>query len=203
MSLDVEGRNTLVALAGGRSQLLTISSDDHKGTIEQTYYLGDPELQSNALYDFGALFANRSQAIIYGAVRGCLMVWDRSTADVSYGMAHGENDQVLAISVRLLAWQMKYVLIFICLQSFEGGQTSNIQIITGTRNGRLTWFTQPAEGAWVCIGFCAGSSPCVFRSSAKARQSCLIFFPPYIAMFGFLSYLAEILAGLVQHVMFV
>ncbi|CAL1703375.1 unnamed protein product [Somion occarium] len=128
LSLDVEGRNTLVALAGGRSQLLTISSDDHKGTIEQTYYLGDPELQSNALYDFGALFANRSQAIIYGAVRGCLMVWDRSTADVSYGMAHGENDQVLAIS------------------SFEGGQTSNIQIITGTRNGRLTWFTQPAEG---------------------------------------------------------
>ena len=60
LSMDATSRNAVIALTNNRSQMLTISSDDHKGTIEHTYVFKDPELMQ-ATYDFGAVLANKSQ----------------------------------------------------------------------------------------------------------------------------------------------
>lgn len=100
LSMDATSRNAVIALADRRSQMLTISSDDHKGTVEYTYVFNEPEAHQ-ATYDFGAVLANKSQSVIYGNVRGCVAVWDRSTADVSFGMSHAEDDRVMAVSVSM------------------------------------------------------------------------------------------------------
>ena len=100
LSMDATSRNAVIALTNNRSQMLTISSDDHKGTIEHTYVFKDSELPQ-ATYDFGAVLANKSQSVVFGTVKGCVAVWDRSTADVSYGMSHAEDDRVMAVSVSL------------------------------------------------------------------------------------------------------
>ncbi|KAI0078147.1 hypothetical protein K474DRAFT_1771230 [Panus rudis PR-1116 ss-1] len=126
--LDVENRGSpaLVTLSNGKCELVKISQDDLKGTIEQTFAFKEGQ---SASCEYGALFTNKSQAVLFGALQGCVMVWERSTAEIMYGMSHGEDDVIQAVSY------------------FEGGPSSAGQIITGTRKGQLTWFTEPTLDA--------------------------------------------------------
>lgn len=90
-ALDINSPTThaLVTQVGGRTHLVGIKQDDNKGKIVQVYANNDNE--ANASYDFGALFANRGQTVLFGAVKGCIMAWDKDTADVSYGLNHNEG----------------------------------------------------------------------------------------------------------------
>lgn len=113
LSMDATSRNAIIALADRQSQMLTISSDDHKGSVEHTYAFKEPELLQ-ATYEFGAVLANKNQSIVFGSVKGCVAVWDRSTADVSFGMSHAEDDRVMAVSVSMgLQLDMNAVLILL------------------------------------------------------------------------------------------
>ena len=82
----------MVSLTGGRAQLVTIKQDDQRGVVEQTFTLQNPELQNNASYEFGVSFANRHQTVLFGSTRGCVMVWDRSSAEVISGFSHAPGE---------------------------------------------------------------------------------------------------------------
>ena len=81
----------LAAQTGGKSHLVNISQDDQKGKTEQVYSLKDPDQEPGASYDFGALFVSRGQRILFGDVRGCIMVWDRTKGEIVHGLNHGEG----------------------------------------------------------------------------------------------------------------
>jgi len=130
-SIDVDNRglNALVAVSGGRTHLINIRDGDQRGNVEQVFHISDPELQSSATFDYDAMFTMKDTYVLFGTVKGSVMAWDRYKADVAYGLSHGEDDVVEAIA------------------SFDGGQPSNSQLLTGTQSGQLTWFAQPnADG---------------------------------------------------------
>lgn len=71
--------------------MVNISQDDAKGKVEQVYVSKDTDLQTGASYDFGALFANRGRSLLFGVTRGCIMVWDRKSGEITHGLNHGEG----------------------------------------------------------------------------------------------------------------
>lgn len=86
----------MVSLTGARAQLITIKQDDQRGVVEQTFAPQDPELQNNSSFEFGVTFACRNQAILFGSTRGCVMVWDRNSAEVISGFSHSsEGEKIL------------------------------------------------------------------------------------------------------------
>ncbi|KAI0345067.1 hypothetical protein BDW22DRAFT_1370783 [Trametopsis cervina] len=129
LDVDPRGSHALAAQTGGRSHLVNISQDDQKGKVEQVYTLKESDPQTDVSYDFGAMFAARGQRLLFGAAQGCIMVWDRKSGEVIHGLVHGEDHTVQAVSC------------------FDGGQAAEGHILTGTRQGQLTWFSQPpADG---------------------------------------------------------
>ncbi|KAI0763660.1 hypothetical protein BC629DRAFT_1596860 [Irpex lacteus] len=125
LDVDPRGNHALAAQTGGKSHLVNISQDDQKGKIEQVYFLKDPDSEPGAAYDFGAFFASRGQRILFGTTRGCIMIWDRSNGNVVHGLNHGEDHTIQAVSC------------------FDGAQAADGHILTGSRQGHLTWFSQP------------------------------------------------------------
>jgi hypothetical protein len=81
-----------VAQTGCRSHLVGIAQDDHKGKIEQVYSCksAEPQIQYST-YEFGAIFTRQDQAVLFGTVDGCLLVWDKRRGDVIYGFDHGKG----------------------------------------------------------------------------------------------------------------
>lgn len=69
-----------------------IAQDDHKGKIEQVYSCksAEPQIQYST-YEFGAIFTRQDQAVLFGTVDGCLLVWDKMRGDVIYGFDHGRG----------------------------------------------------------------------------------------------------------------
>lgn len=70
---------------------MNIAQDDKKGKVEQVYSVKDADLQTGVSYDFGALFASRGKALLFGVTRGCIMVWDRASGEIVHGLNHGEG----------------------------------------------------------------------------------------------------------------
>ena len=81
-----------VSLTGGRAQLVAIKQDEQRGVVEQTFAPQKLELGENVSYDFGVAFANRHQNVLFGDIRGCVMVWDRNKAEVVSGFSHAEGE---------------------------------------------------------------------------------------------------------------
>ncbi|KAI0093788.1 hypothetical protein BDY19DRAFT_918959 [Irpex rosettiformis] len=125
LDVDPRGNHALATQTGGKSHLVNISQDDQKGKIEQVYFLKDPEQEPGTVFDFGALFASRGQRVLFGAARGCIMVWDRTSGNIVHGLNHGEDHAIQAVAC------------------FDGAQTADGHILTGSRQGHLTWFSQP------------------------------------------------------------
>ena len=90
LDTDAKTSHTLASQVGGRCHLINISPDD-KGKVEQVYTVQDPEITNEAVYEFEGLFANRAQSLLFGVVKGCIMVWDKKSGDVTYGLNHGEG----------------------------------------------------------------------------------------------------------------
>jgi hypothetical protein len=92
LDVDPKGSHTLAVQLGGKSHLVNIAQDDHKGKVEQVYAMNESDAHAEAVsYDFGAYFTGRGQRILFGVVRGCIMVWDRKSAEIVYGLNHGEG----------------------------------------------------------------------------------------------------------------
>ncbi len=89
--MDPKGTHVLAAQAGGRAHLVNVSGEDDKGKVEKIYATQDPDYENDLSYDFGALFANRGVYLLFGNVRGCIMVWDRSSGDIVHGLHHGDG----------------------------------------------------------------------------------------------------------------
>jgi hypothetical protein len=79
----------LVSQIGGAARLLSIRQTDKKGSVERSYSCKETEARPNG--GFGAVFATQGQAVLYGSVEGCVLVWDRKKGAVVYGLAHEEG----------------------------------------------------------------------------------------------------------------
>ncbi|THG98048.1 hypothetical protein EW026_g4079 [Hermanssonia centrifuga] len=98
LDMDPKGTHVLAAQAGGRAHLVNVSGEDDKGKVEKIYATQDPDYENDLSYDFGALFANRGVYLLFGNVRGCIMVWDRSSGDIVHGLHHGDDNSIPAVA---------------------------------------------------------------------------------------------------------
>jgi len=88
IDVNATGNYTLIQ-AGSCAHLVGIRQADNKGNVEQVYYNKDTEARTNTA--FGAVFASRGQAILFGSLEGCVLVWDQKKGSVVYGLEHGEG----------------------------------------------------------------------------------------------------------------
>ncbi|KAL0947583.1 hypothetical protein HGRIS_013672 [Hohenbuehelia grisea] len=128
LHIDVSstGSSVLVAHSTGTTELVNLKPEN-KGKIMQTYACKDHDLRPDP--GFGAKFAANDQAVVFGDVDGCVLVWDKARSKVVYGLDHGEDEVIQAVS------------------SFDlpPGKDGFRCIITGTSSGRLSWWSQPAS----------------------------------------------------------
>jgi len=61
------------------------------GTVEHTYTSEKVQSQAIKQKGFPAVFATRGQAVLYGTVNGCALVWDRKKCQIVYGLKHPEG----------------------------------------------------------------------------------------------------------------
>lgn len=69
--------------------MLSIRQTDKKGSVELSYSCKETEARPNS--GFGAVFATQGQAVLFGCVEGCVLVWDRKKGAIVYGLAHEEG----------------------------------------------------------------------------------------------------------------
>lgn len=89
LDLSPTGSHVLVGQTGGCARLVGIRQSDNKGAIEQSYSCKETEARPNG--GFGATFATQGQAILFGNVEGCVLVWDRKKGAIVYGLEHEEG----------------------------------------------------------------------------------------------------------------
>ncbi|KAF9466230.1 hypothetical protein BDZ94DRAFT_1251452 [Collybia nuda] len=125
-SLDISptGSHVLVGQMGGCARLVGIRQSDNKGAVEQSYSCKETEARPSG--GFGATFATQGQAILFGNVEGCVLVWDRKKGAIVYGLEHEEDDLIQAVASFDELLPTKYG----CL-------------VTGTKQGLLAWWSQP------------------------------------------------------------
>ncbi|KAJ6606345.1 hypothetical protein DFH09DRAFT_896185, partial [Mycena vulgaris] len=130
-SIDINptGTHALIAQAGGSACLVGLGSHEER-RVGQSYV--DTDLRDGAL---GAIFSTQGQAVLFGAVEGCLLVWDTQKGAVVYGMEHEEGEIACVADISGAD------------QSCSGPQGC---VVTGTRQGRLAWWPQPTgQGTFV------------------------------------------------------
>ncbi|KAF8164009.1 WD40-repeat-containing domain protein, partial [Pholiota molesta] len=126
ISIDIHPTGTylLVAQEGGKAHLVTMRPNENKGNIERTYT--SEKIQSMSQKAFPAVFATKGQAVLYGTVNGCALVWDRKKGTIVYGLKHPEGENLLI---------------------FDGRPGVEGWMITGTKQGRLFWWPVPVAAA--------------------------------------------------------
>ncbi|KAJ7491170.1 hypothetical protein FB451DRAFT_1023316, partial [Mycena latifolia] len=126
-SIDMSpiGTHAVIAQAGGSACLVALGSHEEKRIVQS--YL-DQDLRDGAL---GAVFSAQGQAVLFGTVEGCLLVWDTQKGALVYGMEH-EEGEIARINTILHLLNVQ--------QSCSGPQGC---VVTGTRQGRLAWWPQP------------------------------------------------------------
>jgi hypothetical protein len=94
ISIDIHPTGTylLVAQEGGKAHLVTMRPNENKGNIERTYT--SEKIQSMSQKAFPAVFATKGQAVLYGTVNGCALVWDRKKGTIVYGLKHPEGENL-------------------------------------------------------------------------------------------------------------
>ncbi|KAG6907454.1 hypothetical protein DXG01_008838 [Tephrocybe rancida] len=126
-TLDVtpSGSHALVGL-GSSAFLVGMRRPDNKGVVEQSFTCKETEVRGSQVgTSFGAVFATEGQAVLFGSVEGCVLVWDRKKAVIVYGLEHEEDDTIQAVA------------------SFNGPTNRDGYLVTGTKSGQLSWWSQP------------------------------------------------------------
>ena len=94
VDVDCDGKHALVAEAYGRAILLELAPEGlaDGARTETRFLLRDAESRygARAVHAFGALFAGRNHDyVIFGAVGGRVLIWDRDSGSIQYEMDHG------------------------------------------------------------------------------------------------------------------
>ncbi|KAF8881947.1 hypothetical protein CPB84DRAFT_1851418 [Gymnopilus junonius] len=140
------GQYLLISQAGGKASLVTLRPNE-TASVEKTYT--SEKLQTLTPNRFSAVFATRGQAVLYGTVNGCALVWDRKKGIIVYGLKHPD-----ALSTVLL-WVVGWLTV-ICLSTddsvqaaatFDGRAGLEGMMVTGTKRGQLFWWPQPVAAA--------------------------------------------------------
>ncbi|KAG6873364.1 hypothetical protein C0995_016473 [Termitomyces sp. Mi166 len=129
LDLMSSGTHALVGLES-KAYVLNIRKPENKGDIEQSFSFREQETRgsqssSSLPGGFGAVFATEGQAVLFGSLEGCVLVWDRKKAVIVYGLEHEEDDSIQAVA------------------SFDGPTNREGYLLTGTRSGKLSWWSQP------------------------------------------------------------
>ncbi|KAF9009490.1 hypothetical protein BDQ17DRAFT_1348197 [Cyathus striatus] len=122
VDVDPSGQHVLVSDKNGTARLVPIRSTSVKDT-ELTF--SRQEMLGAGNCSLPALFATKGQAVLFGNVDECVLVWDRKKAVVVYGLEHSEDDHIRTIAC------------------FDGNATCPGFIITGTKQGQLCWWPLP------------------------------------------------------------
>ncbi|KAG6865668.1 hypothetical protein C0991_000438 [Blastosporella zonata] len=127
-TLDVTPTGTHVLVGVGSSAFLVgIRRPDNRGAVEQSFICKETRVSQTS--GFGAVFATEGQAVLFGSVGGCVLVWDRKKAVIVYGLEHEEDDTIQAVA------------------SFNGPTNREGYLVTGTKSGQLSWWSQPVAAA--------------------------------------------------------
>lgn len=89
IDVNPSGTHVLLAHTGGWAELVGIRQSDNKGHVEQVYSSKENEAKIGC--SFGATFAKWGQFVLFGSSEGCLLIWDKSKADIAYGLDHGDG----------------------------------------------------------------------------------------------------------------
>lgn len=94
ISIDTHPTGTylLVGQEGGKAHLVTMRPNQNKGNIERTYT--SEKIQAMSQKGFPAVFATKGQAVLYGTMNGCALVWDRKKGSIVYGLKHPEGENI-------------------------------------------------------------------------------------------------------------
>ncbi|TFK69660.1 hypothetical protein BDN72DRAFT_840149 [Pluteus cervinus] len=125
MSLDTNATGTHALVAQkDEARLVNVKKLDHKTSVELTYSLKERETRLSL--DFGAIFATKGQAVLYGTIDGCILVWDKKKATIVYGLEHEEAEDCVQAAA-----------------SYDGNVQGDGCLVTGTKSGYLAWWSQP------------------------------------------------------------
>lgn len=97
LDVDPTGNIALVAQVGGRAHLVSVGPNGD-GKIQQVYCIKDEELVPKLTHEFGALFANQGQTVLFGSMSGCVLAWDKEKANVLCVLDHCEGKESAPIS---------------------------------------------------------------------------------------------------------
>jgi hypothetical protein len=102
-SLDMSpgSSHVLVGQIGGRARLVSTRQSGNRGAVEVSYSLKE-KAQAQQSEDIhpgfpGAIFAAAGQVVLFGAEDGCVVVWDRVKATVSYGLEHEKGEYYIGL----------------------------------------------------------------------------------------------------------
>ncbi|KAF9555573.1 hypothetical protein CPC08DRAFT_711928 [Agrocybe pediades] len=153
-SIDIHPSGTylLVGVEDGL-HLLTLKSNENTGKIEQSYKSEKALAQMGKRKGFPAVFATRGQAILYGMINDCALVWDRRKGSIVYGLKHPNGDHVLAAA------------------TYDGRPGVEGLMITGTKQGRLFWWPQPVAQANANTAAQSGSGSGTPNDSIRKRAA--------------------------------
>jgi hypothetical protein len=104
LDLNPAGTHVLVSQVGGSARLLSIRQTDNKGSVEHSYSCKEIEARPNG---FGAVFATQGQAVLFGSVEGCVLVWDKDKGAIVYGLAHEEGWWLLYSASKVTKWSFQ------------------------------------------------------------------------------------------------
>ncbi|KAK0225196.1 hypothetical protein EDD85DRAFT_777722, partial [Armillaria nabsnona] len=132
IDLNAGGTCALVTQTGGVARLVDLQAD-RRGQVTAVY--GNAETETRPSGDSGAVFVANGQGVLHGSSGGCVLVWDMKKGSLVYGLEHEEGEYLLALG-------------------FDGSSAKDGCIITGTKQGRLYWWSQPSQPeSSQCISF--------------------------------------------------
>ncbi|KAH8824699.1 hypothetical protein DL96DRAFT_1614769 [Flagelloscypha sp. PMI_526] len=111
----------------GEAHMLPLAQTEAGNGPTKSYIIPSAP-QTSTKSGFGACFAANAQAVIYGNVAGCGLVWDTKKCAVVYALEHDEDDEITTLAV------------------FKG-QIKGGDMVTGTKNGELVWWLQPVSSS--------------------------------------------------------
>ncbi|KAL5490716.1 hypothetical protein ACEPAI_5550 [Sanghuangporus weigelae] len=125
---DPANSHALVAQALGSAHLVDFALGNLRpfDRVLQDYSLRDAEQQYGArgVHGFKPIFTDYGDAVIFGAIEGRVLVWDRRRGQIIYEMDHGSDVHVQAVA---------------SFNSDNGDQ----HLVSCTKYGLLTWWRLP------------------------------------------------------------
>ena len=81
--------------SGGAILVGSLRQVESKGNIESVYSLTKESDGWVGRNEYGAALATHGQAVVFGPVDSCVLVWDRKKGNVVYGLEHEEGQSYL------------------------------------------------------------------------------------------------------------